>query len=133
MEQPPGLVRRESAHDVDETVRRFRAAAQHAGLAIFADVDHGRGAAAAGLELRPTRLIVFGAARGGTPLMQIAQTVGIDLPLKVLVWQNAAGQTWIAYNDPQWIADRHGLGPAAAGAVAAMAQGLAALAATAAG
>ena len=65
-----------------------------------------------GLKLRPTELIIFGNARGGTPLMQSAQTVGIDLPLKVLVWQDVAGKTWISYNEPGWIAHRHGVSKA---------------------
>jgi len=66
-----------------------------------------RRAAEIGLTLRPTELIIFGNARGGTPLMQSAQTVGIDLPLKALVWQDAAGKTWISYNEPRWIVQRH--------------------------
>ena len=129
--QPAGLIRQQSPHAVDETVRRFRAAAEQAGMTIFAEVDHDRGAAAAGLELRPTRLVIFGNAKGGTPLMQAAQTAGIDLPLKLLVWEDEAGACWIAYNDPRWIADRHGVGELPA--VGAMAQGLAALASKAVG
>jgi uncharacterized protein (DUF302 family) len=66
---------------------------------------------AIGLPLRPSDLLVFGNARGGTPLMQSAQTIGIDLPLKILVWQDATGATWLSYNDPVWLAKRHGLGP----------------------
>jgi uncharacterized protein (DUF302 family) len=80
------------------------------GMKVFARIDHGAGAADAGLELRPTNLIIFGNARGGTPLMQASQTAGIDLPLKVLVWQDAAGKTWLSYNEPNWIVQRHGLG-----------------------
>jgi uncharacterized protein (DUF302 family) len=76
-------------------------------MEIFARLDHAAGAAAAGLELRPTELIIFGNARGGTPLMQSVQTVGIDLPLKALVWEDASGATWLSYNEPSWIARRH--------------------------
>ena len=79
------------------------------GMNIFARIDHAEGAREAGLELRPTAVIIFGNARGGTPLMQSAQTTGIDLPLKALVWQDAANKTWISYNEPSWIAQRHGL------------------------
>jgi uncharacterized protein (DUF302 family) len=79
------------------------------GLNVFARIDHAAGAREAGLELRPTELIIFGNARGGTPLIQSIQTVGIDLPLKALVWKDAAGKTWISYNEPNWIAQRHGL------------------------
>jgi uncharacterized protein (DUF302 family) len=76
---------------------------------IFARIDHAAGAHEAGLELRPTEVIIFGNARGGTPLMQLNQTAGIDLPLKVLVWQDAEQNTWISHNEPSWIALRHGL------------------------
>jgi uncharacterized protein (DUF302 family) len=79
------------------------------GMEMFARIDHAAGAAEVGLTLRPTELIIFGNARGGTPLMQSAQTIGIDLPLKALVWQDAAGKTWISYNEPKWIVQRHGL------------------------
>ena len=77
------------------------------GLSVFARIDHAAGAAEVGLTLRPTNLIIFGNARGGTPLMQAAQKVGIDLPLKALVWEDAASKTWISYNEPNWIAQRH--------------------------
>jgi len=79
------------------------------GLNVFARIDHAAGAAEVGLTLRPTELIIFGNARGGTPLMQSAQTAGIDLPLKTLVWEDATGKTWISYNQPSWIAQRHGV------------------------
>ena len=78
------------------------------GMDVFARIDHAAGAAKVGLTLRPTELIIFRNARGGTPLMQSVQTVGIDLPLKALVWQGAANKTWISYNGPSWIAQRHG-------------------------
>jgi uncharacterized protein (DUF302 family) len=81
-------------------------------MTVFARIDHAAGASEVGLTLRPTELIIFGNVRGGTPLMQSVQTVGIDLPLKVLVWQDAAGKTWISYNEPGWIAQRHGIADA---------------------
>jgi uncharacterized protein (DUF302 family) len=99
---------------------RLEAALRANGLTIFARIDHAAGAAAAGLPLRPTELLIFGNARGGTPLMQADQTTGIDLPLKALVWQDAAGKTWLSYNDPAWIAKRHGLGRAADAPVSAV-------------
>jgi len=89
---------------------RLEAEIQGKGMTVFARIDHGAGAADAGLELRPTNLIIFGNARGGTPLMQASQTSGIDLPLKALVWQDVAGKTWLSYNEPSWIVQRHGLG-----------------------
>ncbi len=76
-------------------------------MKVFARIDHAAGATEAGLELRPTELIIFGNARGGTPLMQASQTAGIDLPLKVLVWQDATGKTQVSYNEPSWIVQRH--------------------------
>ena len=79
------------------------------GMEVFARIDHAAGVAEVGLNLRPTELIIFGNARGGTPLMQSAQTIGIDLPLKALVWQAAAGKTRISYDEPKWIAQRHGV------------------------
>jgi uncharacterized protein (DUF302 family) len=105
-----GLTTIESAHGPKETMERLEAEAKAKGLTVFARIDHAEGAAQVGLPLRPTAVLIFGNARGGTPLMQGAQTVGIDLPLKVLVWQDAAGKTWLSYTDPGWIAKRHGLG-----------------------
>jgi uncharacterized protein (DUF302 family) len=92
-----------------ETMDRLEAEIRAKGLTIFARIDHAAGAEEVGLPLRPTELIIFGNARGGTPLMQSAQTVGIDLPLKAVVWEDAAGKTWISYNEPKWIAHRHGV------------------------
>ena len=92
-----------------ETMDRLEAEIRAKGLTIFARIDHAAGAEEAGLPLAPTNLIIFGNARGGTPLMQSAQTVGIDLPLKILVWQDAANNTWLSYNEPRWIAQRHGV------------------------
>jgi len=88
---------------------RLQAEISAKGMKVFARIDHAAGAAEAGLELRPTELIIFGNARGGTPLMRSAQTGGIDLPLKALVWEDAAGTTWLSYNEPSWIAHRHGV------------------------
>lgn len=102
------------------------------GMTIFAHVDHAAGAAAAGLSLRPTDLLIFGNAKGGTPLMQSAQTIGIDLPLKILVWQDAADKTWLSYNDPAWLAKRHALPPATEGTVTALSAMLKAVTAAAA-
>jgi uncharacterized protein (DUF302 family) len=90
-----------------ETMDRVETEIGERGMNVFARIDHAAGAAEAGLTLRPTELIIFGNARGGTPLMQSVQTVGIDLPLKLLVWEDAAGKTWISYNEPAWIAQRH--------------------------
>jgi uncharacterized protein (DUF302 family) len=103
-----------------QTMDRLETEIKAKGLTVFARIDHAAGAAQAGLPLRPTEVVIFGNARGGTPLMQASQTAGIDLPLKCLVWQDEAGKTWLSYNDPAWVAHRHGLGAAADAAVKAM-------------
>lgn len=103
-----GLVELKSSNGVKETIDRFEAAAKSRGLKIFLRVDHAAGAKKIGKELRPTELLVFGNPQGGTPLMMCAQTTGIDLPLKALAWQDASGQVWLGYNDPQFIVRRHG-------------------------
>ena len=89
---------------------RLEAEVRAKGMTIFARIDHAAGAAEVGLTLGPTELLIFGNARGGTPLMQASQTAGIDLPLKALVWQDGAGKAWLSYNEPSWIVQRHGLG-----------------------
>jgi uncharacterized protein (DUF302 family) len=105
-----GLTTIPSSFDPKETMDRLEAEVVAKGMKVFARVDHAAGAAEVGLTLRPTELIIFGNARGGTPLMQSVQTAGIDLPLKALVWQDAAGKTWLSYNEPSWIVERQGLG-----------------------
>lgn len=104
-----GLTSIKSTHPPHETMNRLEAAVIAKGLTVFARIDHAAGAAAAGLSLRPTEVLIFGNAKGGTPLMQEVQTIGLDLPLKALVWWDAAGDTWLSYDDPAWLAARHGL------------------------
>lgn len=104
-----GLTTIPSQFGPKETMDRLETEIRANGIEVFARIDHTAGAAKVGLALAPTELIVFGNARGGTPLMQSVQTVGIDLPLKALVWQDASGKTWLAYNEPSWIAQRHGI------------------------
>jgi uncharacterized protein (DUF302 family) len=105
-----GLTTIASGFDPKETMDRLEAEVRARGMTVFARIDHAAGAAEVGLTLRPTELIIFGNARGGTPLMQASQTAGIDLPLKALVWEDAAGKTWLSYNEPSWIVQRHRLG-----------------------
>ncbi|MFO1158511.1 MAG: DUF302 domain-containing protein [Reyranellaceae bacterium] len=126
--QIDGLTTVKSPHGPKKTMDRLEAAVRSKGMTIFARVDHAAGAAEAGLTLLPTELLVFGNARGGTPLMQQMQTLGIDLPLKALVWQDAAGDTWLSWNDPHWTAQRHGPDSTADGPLRAMSEALAALA-----
>ena len=104
-----GLITVSSSFGPEETMKRLEAEVRAKGMTVFARVDHAAGAAVAGLPLRPTDLLIFGAARGGTPLMQAAQTIGIDLPLKALVWQDEEGKTFLSYNDPAYLTHRHGL------------------------
>jgi uncharacterized protein (DUF302 family) len=105
-----GLTTIRSSFGPQETMNRLETAVKAKGMTVFARIDHAAGAAAVGLPLRPTEVLIFGNARGGTPLMQSVQTIGIDLPLKVLVWQDASSDTWLSYSDPAWLAQRHGLG-----------------------
>jgi uncharacterized protein (DUF302 family) len=123
-----GLITLTSVHDFATTLGRLTSALESKGVTIFARIDHAAGAASVGLALRPTTLLVFGNPAAGTPLMQLAQTAGIDLPLKALVWQSAEGSVHLTYNDPAWIAARHGLGAESRQAVGAMAAALAAFA-----
>ena len=120
-----GLISVPSDFGSQETIERLERVLGERGLTIFARIDHGAGARDAGLQLSPTQVIIFGNAQAGTQLMQANQTIGIDLPLKALIWTDAAGKTWFAYDDPTWLAKRHGLGPATNATVAAMAAGLA--------
>jgi len=120
-----GLTTTSSAHSVRETIDRLEAAVTSKGMTIFARIDHGAGARQAGLQLRPTELLIFGNAKAGTPLMQSQQTLGIDLPLKALAWEDADGKVWLTCNDPAWLAARHSV--AANATTDAMAAGLAAL------
>jgi len=107
---------------------RLEAGAKAKGMTIFARIDHAAGAAEVALSLRPTAVLIFGAAKAGTALMQANQTTGIDLPLKALVWQDAEGKTWLSYNEPKWLAQRHALGPQAQDAAEAISAGLGAVA-----
>jgi len=119
-----GLRTVSSRHGPKETMNRFEAEVRARGMTVFARIDHAAGAADVGLSLQPTELLIFGNARTGTPLMQSAQTIGIDLPLKALVWQDSTGNTWLSWNDPDWLAKRHGLGRQAEAATKAMAAAL---------
>lgn len=123
-----GLITIKSSFGPQETMTRLEAEVEAKGLTVFAHIDHAAGAAAVGLPLRPTDLLIFGNAKGGTPLMQQAQSIGIDLPLKALIWQDERGTTWLSYNEPAFLVRRHGLGEHANGAVAALTAVLNALA-----
>jgi uncharacterized protein (DUF302 family) len=123
-----GLTTIPSNHAPKETLDRLAATAEAKGMTVFARIDHAAGAAEVGLSLRPTAVLIFGTAKAGTGLMQENQTIGIDLPLKALVWQDEQGKTWLSYNEPAWLAERHALGPQARTAIEAIATALAAIA-----
>ena len=103
-----GLIAVKSPHSAKDTMDKLEGVVKQRGLNVFARIDHAGGAAKIGKTLRPTELLIFGNPQGGTPLMECAQSAGIDLPLKGLVWEDAAGQVWLGYNDPAFLAQRHG-------------------------
>ena len=102
-----GLIHLASRYSVDETQRRLEELLQQKGLTVFAKVDHSGEAAKVGLEMRPTKLLIFGSPKAGTPLMQASPSLAIDLPLKALFWQDADGKVWLTYNDPAYLMRRH--------------------------
>lgn len=104
-----GLISLKSPHSAPETMDRLEEIVKERGLKVFARIDHAAGAAAIGTQLRPTEIIIFGNPQGGTPFMECAQSAGIDLPLKVLVWEDESGQVWFGYNDPVYLGERHGV------------------------
>ena len=115
-----GIVRMRSSHSVAETIDRLESLLKGRGVIVFARIDFSADAARAGLTMRAEQLLVFGNPRAGTPLMVASPTAGLDLPLKALVWEDAAGGTWIAYNDAQYVLRRHDLPPALAANLAAV-------------
>ena len=130
---PDGLTTFKSMFGPTETMDRLAAAVTGRGMAVLARIDHAAAAAKVGMALRPTEVLIFGNPRAGTPLMQASQTLGIDLPLRALVWQDEAGATWLGYNDPQWLARRHGPQLGSEPALQPMLHALAAVAKEAAG
>ncbi len=104
-----GVVTIESAHDVATTIDRLEDAVEGAGAKVFARIDHAAGAAAVDMELRPTQMLMFGNPKLGTPALQAGQTIGMDLPLRVVAWQDETGKTMLSYTDPATMAARHGI------------------------
>ena len=102
-----GLVTVKSPYGAKETMDRLESVVKQRGLNVFARIDHAAGAAKIGKNLRATEVLIFGNPQGGTPFMECAQSVGIDLPLKALVWEDANAQVWLGYNDPEYLAKRH--------------------------
>ena len=104
-----GLVQVASHHSVNETVKRLQAAFAEKGLQVFAVIDHSGEAEKVGLKMRPTKVLIFGSPKGGTPLMVAAPSLAIDLPMKALVAEDAGGEVWVTYNSPDYLQERHGV------------------------
>ncbi|MAA63686.1 MAG: hypothetical protein CL581_02755 [Alteromonadaceae bacterium] len=104
-----GLVTVKSQHSVKETADKLETVLNQKGMTVFTRVNHTEGAKKAGLDLRPTELVIFGNPKVGTPLMQCEQSVAIDLPQKALIWEDADGQVWLGYNDPEFLRKRHAI------------------------
>lgn len=110
-----GLINVKSSRTVKETADRLESVLKEKGMTVFARIKHSDGAKKAGVDLRPTELVIFGNPKVGAPLMKCSQTVGIDLPQKALIWKDDTGQVWFTYNDPQYLSKRHGLSACAGG------------------
>ena len=104
-----GIIDKLSNHSVDQTVEKLKNILQSNGVTLFALVDHSGEAEKVGMKMRPTKLLVFGSPKAGTPLMLAAPSIAIDLPLKILVWEDGQGNVWISYNSPEYLKERHAL------------------------
>jgi uncharacterized protein (DUF302 family) len=109
MRKEEGIVKIPSHHSVDETVDKLKAILRSKGVTLFALVDHSGEAEKVGMKMPPTKLLIFGNPKGGTPLMLAAPSAALDLPLKILVAEDAGGKVWISYNSPEYLKERHGL------------------------
>jgi uncharacterized protein (DUF302 family) len=119
-----GLTTMRSNYGPEETMARLKSAVTARGMMVFAHIDHASAAAGVDMNLRPTDLLLFGSPKGGTPVMQMVQTIGIDLPLKALVWQDEGGTTWLSYNNTAWLAARHSMDISSNASIHAMAVAL---------
>lgn len=104
-----GIIDKPSSHSVDETVERLKNILQSKGVTLFALVDHSGEAENVGMNMPPTKLLIFGSPKAGTPLMLATPSIAIDLPLKMLIWEDARGKTWVSYNSPTYLQERHNL------------------------
>ena len=106
-----GIIDVPTAHSVEQTVEKLKSVLQSKGVTVFALIDHSGEAAKVGMQMRPTKLLIFGSPKAGTPLMLAAPSIAIDLPLKILVWEDGAGKVWVSYNSPAYLRERHDLPP----------------------
>ena len=104
-----GIINTPSMHSVEETLERLKRTLEAKGVVIFALVDHSGEAEKAGFKMHPTKLVIFGSPKAGTPLMLAAPSIAIDLPLKILIWEDGEGKVWVSYNSPAYLQERHGL------------------------
>jgi uncharacterized protein (DUF302 family) len=104
-----GIIHIPSSHSVDEVVSKLQSVLAGKGVTVFALIDHSGEAEKAGMHMRPTKLLIFGNPKGGTPLMLAAPSIAIDLPIKILVWEDEQGKVWVSYNSPQYLQQRHEL------------------------
>jgi len=109
VEKNDGIITIPSNHSVEETIDKLKAILQSKGITLFALIDHSGEAAKAGMEMRPTKLLIFGNPKGGTPVMLAAPSSAIDLPLKILIWEDAQGKVWVTYNGPMYLQERHNI------------------------
>ena len=109
VEKNDGIITIPSNHSVEETLEKLKAILQSRGITLFALIDHSGEAAKAGMEMRPTKLLIFGNPKGGTPVMLAAPSSAIDLPLKILIWEDAQGKVWVTYNGPMYLQERHNI------------------------
>src|SRR5271157_1288541 len=120
LDSASGVVNVASRYSVDETVEKFKSLLESKGVKLFALIDHSGEAEKAGLHMPPTKLLIFGNPKGGTPLMLAAPSIAIDLPLKALVWEDPSGKVWVSYNDPRYLQARHQLPQGLAGPLGAV-------------
>jgi len=111
MSQANGIVDKVSHHSVEDTVEKLKGILLSKGVMLFAIVDHSGEAEKVGMKMRPTKLLIFGSPKAGTPLMQAAPSVAIDLPLKILVWEDEQSKVWVSFNSPAYLQQRHGIPP----------------------
>lgn len=120
-----GLITLPSSRSVRDTMNRLVAAVTSKGMLVFARIDHAANAKEVGISMRPTELLIFGNPKGGSPLMVDQQTIGIDLPVKAAVWEDAESRVWLTYNDAEWMAQRHGLSEECLPVIKVMSEGMA--------
>ena len=109
IDEATGIVSQLSSHSVESTVQKLKTLLDSKGITLFAQIDHSGEAEKVGMQMRPTKLLIFGNPKAGTPLMLAAPTSALDLPLKLLIWEDSEGRVWLSYNQPAWLRQRHSI------------------------